>query len=116
MLTELECADEFAKDEDAKIIIKGKNAGVAHIYNRLPVTLRLTNGDENFDFATDVNVTDWLPGDFKETIQFRIPKRAKAGKYELSLAIGGGDYPVVTVANEGEHRNGYFVLGDITVK
>lgn len=116
VLTELECADEFAKDEDAKIIIKGKNAGVAPIYNRLPVTLRLTNGDENFDFATDVNVTDWLPGDFKETIQFRIPKRAKAGKYELSLAIGGGDYPVVTVANEGEHRNGYFVLGDITVK
>lgn len=116
VLTELECADEFAKDEDAKIIIKGKNAGVAPIYNRLPVTLRLTNGEENFDFATDVNVTDWLPGDFKETIQFRIPKRAKAGKYELSLAIGGGDYPVVTVANEGEHRNGYFVLGDITVK
>lgn len=116
VLTELECADEFATDEDAKIIIKGKNAGVAPIYNRLPVTLRLTNGDENFDFATEVNVTDWLPGDFKETIQFRIPKRAKAGKYELSLAIGGGDNPVVTVANEGEHRNGYFVLGDITVK
>lgn len=115
VLTELDCADAFTAGGEEKIVIKGKNAGVAPIYNRLPLTLRLKGEGKTYDIATNVNVTEWLPGDFNEEIKIAVPKDADAGEYELSLAIGGGNLPFVTLANEGECEDGYFKLADIKI-
>lgn len=112
VIREVEYPEVIKAGETAQITIKIENKGVAPIYNRLPLKLRL-KGEETKEYITDIDITKWLPGEYTENIFLEIPSDFASGKYELQIAIGGGKYPVVRFANETE-TDGEFHALDVT--
>ncbi len=50
-----------------------ENIGVAPIYNKIPLKLRLQNGKRCFDFDTGIDIRQWLPGKHENSFQIQPP-------------------------------------------
>lgn len=89
-----------------------ENRGVAPIYHRYPLILRLKSGNKIYDFISKQDITEWLPGDitFDEIIE--IPKDISAGKYVLELGIGNGKERVM-IATDSPVSDGFNRVTDI---
>ena len=64
---------------------------------------------------TDVDITKWLPGERTEFIEVVLPKDMQSGEYKLQIGIGGGEYPSVQFANEGETDGIFYRLTKIKI-
>ena len=62
-----------------------------------------------------MDITKWLPGEYKEYFSIEIPENFVNGKYKLQIAIGGGNKPFVQFANEMERDEEYFTFGEINI-
>ena len=85
------------------------------MYNELPVTLRLKRGESELVFTSDSKVTGWLPGECGADFSVEIPSGIDIGEWEMALAIGGGEKPFVTLANEIERDGAYHKIGTVSV-
>ena len=93
-----------------------ENRGVAPIYNRLPVRFRLKKDEEEYILDTSIDICKWMPGDTYENITLGLPKDAKKGCYNLEIKIGGfDDYPLVKLATETTHSDGWYYLGETEI-
>ena len=63
-----------------------------------------------------MDITNWLPGEYTETICFDIDSDFANGEYELQIAIGGGDMPSVAFANEMETNGEFYSLAKIKIE
>lgn len=115
VIKEVEYPEVVKVGETAKIMFKIENKGVAPIYNKLPLKLRF-KGKKTQEYITDVDITKWLPGEYSETICLDIPNGMENGEYELQIAIGGGEYPNVQFASEGEKDDNFFLLGKVLIE
>ncbi len=115
VIREVEYADEFEAGKTAQISMKLENVGVAPIYNKLPLKLRL-KGAKTQEYVMDTDITKWLPGEYEETLSFDLEGDMPKGEYELQIAIGGGEQPSVAFASEGQTDGAWFVLGKVCVK
>ena len=94
--------------------MKIENKGVAPIYNKLPLKIRI-KGEKTQEYVTDIDVTKWLPGEYEENILMNIPSEFLNGEYELQIAIGGGEYPSVQFANELDQDGEFYNLIKIKI-
>jgi hypothetical protein len=85
------------------------------MYNPLAVTLRMKKGEKRIIFTSDAKVTEWLPGEHKAEFTVELPRDAEAGEWEMALAIGGGEKPFVTLANEIERDGAYHIIGKVII-
>ena len=115
VLRQLECADSVKAGETLEISLKIENMGVAPIYNKLPLKLRL-KGEKTQECVYNTDIREWLPGEYMQNVSFAVPADMPKGAYELQIAIGGEDKPSVQFANELPADDYYFVLADITVE
>ncbi|MGN1062600.1 MAG: DUF4832 domain-containing protein, partial [Candidatus Scatosoma sp.] len=107
---------EKAKTGEAFALkIETENVGVAPIYHRLPLKVKLKNQDTEKTFLTDVDVRRWLPGKNAEEINIFLPENLPKGKYQLQIGIGGGENPSVCFATDAEQDGEYSVLSEITL-
>ena len=88
---------------------------VAPMYNELPVTLRVKRGEKRIIFTSEAKVTEWLPGENNAEFTVELPFGTEAGEWEMALAIGGGEKPFVTLANEIERDGAYHKIGKVSV-
>lgn len=102
VLRELEYPETVKAGERMTIRLTMENVGVAPIYNKLPLTLRLKGEKKTVIAATEIDVCKWLPGTYTESTEIVLPQALPAGEYELAIAIGGGKYPSVQLAIEAE--------------
>ena len=115
-LKEVEYPESVKRGELFEILLKIENKGVAPIYNKLPLKVRLYNEKDCFEIVTDIDITKWLPGIHAEKIRMEVPKGFFNGVYNLAVTIGGGDYPIVQLASDIEFDGVWHKLGDIKVR
>ena len=116
VIDEVETADAVNRGETLTVTLGVDNVGVAPIYNRLPLNIRLKKQGEELTFATDVDIRRWIEGKYTETLNVQIPCEMSAGEYELQVGIGGGDLPSVVFATNAEQDGDYAVLGKVVLK
>ena len=116
VINEVEMPDGVKNGETMEIKLSIENVGVAPIYHRLPLYIRLKKGGEVATFATDVDIRRWIEGKYEETIAVAIPKEMPAGEYEVQIGIGGGDKPSVVFAVDAAADGDYTVLGTVEVQ
>lgn len=106
-LSEVDIPDVIS-GEEIKINYVIKNSGVAPIYHNVKTNWKLKgeNG-ECFEFVTNNDIRDWMPGECFVTDVLTLPGSMAKGKYTLSFGIGDDTTPLVYLCNDLE-RNGKF--------
>ena len=94
------------------------NKGVAPCYRHFALALRLRRGPATEVLETRADVTRWLPGDSIYDDVISLPSDIVPGKYELALALVDpvSRAPKVKLAIAGRSDDGWYRLGDITIR
>ena len=116
VICQIEHPEYLIIGKTAQIALKIENKGVAPIYNRLPLKLRFKGKNKTVVFETPVDITTWLPGEHMELIEVLVPVDMIKGEYEIAVAIGGGDDPIVNFVNEVEMDDGFFILSKLFIE
>ena len=105
---------EVSQGDQAEISFYVENLGVAPIYIKQPLTLRLKGEKFVKVFETDIDIRKWLQGDNIERLILNIPQDIPNGDYVLSVGLIG-DYPRPTInfAFQTQEDGGYYKLCDI---
>ncbi len=110
-----EFPEQIISGEKANFKMWIENRGVAPIYNKLPVRIKLA-GEQSYIIDTNLDICKWMPGDTIENFEIAIPKDILKGKYRIELSIGGFDnYPLVYLATETENKDGWYYLGEMEI-
>ncbi|WP_372630669.1 DUF4832 domain-containing protein [Cohnella sp.] len=94
------------------------NVGVAPIYNRYPLVVRLVGQGRTVTLRSREDIREWLPDrDIWWEEKLELPDDLPAGEYEMELGIETGVEEIgnVRLAIEG-CRNGYYPVGALTVE
>lgn len=95
-----------------------ENKGVAPCYRNYLVAFRLKSDKYEHIIKTDIDITNWLPGDHLYDDSFRLPDIMPAGDYDLNVAIldsNSGD-PKVRLGIAGRQSDGWYPLGMLTIE
>jgi len=94
------------------------NKGVAPIYKKFLLAIRLTNEKRSEVLITDADITTWLPGDNLYDDAVFIPLDMPAGIYQLQIGIVDrqSHEPKVNLAIEGRNTEGWHRVGSIEIK
>ena len=95
-----------------------ENKGVAPIYRRYPLALRLRNEKHSEVLVTDADMRTWMPGDAVYDDTVYMPAGMPAGEYDLQIGVLDPQSmkPKVKLAIEGMDREGWYTLGKINVQ
>jgi hypothetical protein len=94
------------------------NKGVAPIYKKFLLSIRLTSEKRSSVMITDADITTWLPGDNLYDDGVFVPLDMPAGIYQLQIGIVDpqSHEPKVKLAIEGRENDGWYPLGKIEIK
>ena len=95
-----------------------ENKGVAPIYRRYPLALRLRGEKHSEVLLTAADIRTWLPGDAVYDDAVYIPAGMPAGEYDLQIGVLDPQTlkPKVKLAIEGIDGEGWYSLGKINVQ
>ena len=116
VISEVEAQNGVNSGEKLSVRLAVENVGVAPIYNRLPLYIRLKNASNEETFETDVDIRNWIEGKYEEIIEITIPEGFGAGEYELQVGIGGKDKPSVVFATDAELDGDFAIVGKVEIK
>ena len=116
VIDEAEMPTQAARGEDLPIRICIDNVGVAPIYKRLPLYIRLKSTEYTQTFATDVDIREWIDGKYEENITLALQTDIPVGEYEVQMGIGGDGVPSVVFATNAKQDGAYSVLTTIKIK
>jgi hypothetical protein len=94
------------------------NKGVAPIYKKFLLAVRLTNNKRSDVFITDADINTWFPGDNLYDDAIFIPRDMPAGLYQLQIGIVDRQSlkPKVNLAIEGRTTEGWYPVGQLEIK
>ena len=94
-----------------------ENIGVAPIYHRYLLALRLTQGQRCALVVLPPDIHTWLPGDAWICEQVRLPSGFVRGEVSMDVALidPATQQPRVRFAIEGTGKDGWHPLGTIEV-
>jgi hypothetical protein len=94
------------------------NKGVAPIYKKFLLALRLTNDKRSEVLITDADINSWFPGDNIYDDAIFIPWDMPEGIYQLQIGIidRQSHEPKVNLAIEGRTNEGWYQIGKIEIK
>lgn len=115
VIDEVETKTSVKRGEELAIRLAVDNVGVAPIYKRLPLCIRLKNGAFAQTFETDVDICKWIEGKYEENIKIVLPKDMQVGVYELQIGIGGNGLPSVCFASNARQEGEYSVLTEVEI-
>ena len=81
----------LSRGESLTLKLKIENLGVAPIYNKLPLKIKLKSECFEYEKTTKVDIRRFLPGTSVRNVSLKMPESIPEGNYEILLAIGGGD-------------------------
>lgn len=116
VIDEIQTDKKITQGETFSIKLIVDNVGVAPIYVRLPLYIRLKNAKLEKTFETDVDIRNWIAGKYEESIQISIPNNLPKGEYQVQIGIGGQGSPSVVFATNAEQDNDYSVLTTVVVQ
>ncbi len=115
VIDEISHKDTAKRDEDLKIRLCVDNVGVAPAYFGLPLYIRLKNHDFEYQFKTDIDITEWVEGKYTENIIIHLPEHMPVGEYVIQSAIGGDIDPAVYFATNADFDGRYYTLSKIHI-
>jgi len=94
------------------------NKGVAPIYKKYLLAVRLTNGKRTEVIITDADVNSWFPGDNIYDDAVFVPYGMPAGIYQFQIGIVDPQThkPKVNLAIEGKDTEGWYTMGKLEIK
>ena len=91
-----------------------ENRGVAPIYHKYPFVLRLRGKGAVYDFPTDADIREWLPGGHKRSFEITLPKNIERGTYTLEAGITDGEERIL-IATDAPRCDGFTELCKIEI-
>ena len=91
-----------------------QNRGVAPIYHRYPLNIRLEGENYTHTFRTDIDITEILPGNYLYTKDIPVPQDIPKGIYKLEIGITDGKCDVL-IATKAERSGPYTIVGEIEI-
>lgn len=94
------------------------NVGVAPIYNRYPLVVRLVGNDQTYTLHSKEDIRNWLPDvDIAWEENFSLPADMPEGEYGLEVGIETGVAEIgnIRLAIDGI-RDGYYPMGKLFVE
>lgn len=85
------------------------NYGVAPIYNKIPLIIRLKGKRTAYTFTQDTDITEWMPGDNQVKLKLNLLAMPK-GKYDVELAIFNQKY-TLELCMDGQKEGKFYILG-----
>ena len=116
VIDEVETQTSVKRGEKLTVKLIIDNVGVAPIYRKLPLYIRLKSENFQKDFETDIDIRKWVEGKYEEKIVLKIPEELLVGEYELQIGIGGKDEPSVVFACGAPQDDKYSILTKVNVK
>lgn len=94
-----------------------ENNGVAPIYKKFLLAIRLKNENKSALMITDADITTWLPGDNVYDDDVFIPLDMPSGEYDLQVGIidRQSHKPKVKLAMEGIDPEGWYTIGKMNI-
>ncbi|HZK60656.1 MAG TPA: DUF4832 domain-containing protein [Anaerovoracaceae bacterium] len=94
------------------------NKGVAPIYKKFLLAIRLTNEKRSAVMITDADITTWMPGDNLYDDAVFVPIDMPEGVYQLQIGIVDrqSHEPKVNLAIAGRTPKGWYSVGKIEIK
>ena len=110
---------EFASSGE-KLGIKSwwDNKGVAPIYKKFLLAIRLKNEKRSEVIITDADINSWFPGDNLYDDSIFVPRDMPAGIYQMQIGIVDrqSHEPKVKLAIEGLDSEGWYPVGKIEIR
>ena len=91
-------------------ILAVENVGVAPIYHKLPLKIRLV-GEKTYAWDTGVDVREWKLGTSQNKMEINLPSDMQKGEYKIEISLGGGEYPTAYFATDAKEENGWYEVG-----
>ena len=107
----------FPKAASGKLdlTLKIENVGCAPCYKNLPLVLRLTGNNQNYEFKQECDIRRWLPGKHTEALTASLDNILQ-GSYSIEIGIVSPHADVVYFATNAPRRDGFYEIGSVTVK
>lgn len=102
-----------APSDNPKVKIEIENVGVAPIYQKLPFVVRLERDGKIFDFETDTDIRNWLPGKHTVSAELFLKEGMESGEYVVSVGIGNGSSSKIYFATDAELCDGFYKIGSL---
>lgn len=93
-----------------------ENCGVAPIYEKIPLKIRIKNKTQQFVFDTGLDIREWLPGKYVHKISIELPEQMTTGKYEMEIGILGENTPMIYFCTDAARDGQYYRMGEILVE
>ena len=118
-LSEVSYPEAITAGECAKIDIKIENVGVAPLYYRHDLMLRL-KGEKTVLQAIPEDITKWLPGEHNVSARLAVPFDLPLGKYTLEIGIpedeNSASEPFIYLATNAKRCGAFYEIGEIEIK
>ena len=93
-----------------------ENQGVAPIYRRIPLYVKLEGEGSIYTFDTQIDITKWLPGEYTEKFTVTLPENIPTGTYAVKLGMHNEHIPVIYLRTDAEREEAYYTVGEVEVK
>jgi len=97
-----------------------ENLGIAPPYrdHRIAIRLRDDMETQHAPYISEQSIRGWLPGKISTDVDFPVPEGLPSGAYtvELGLVFHSAIDRIVSIANEGKTSDGWYIVGEVTVK
>lgn len=91
------------------------NIGVAPIYNKIPVKIRLINEEASYVFDTDIDIRSWMPGKTINNIKISLPEEIKSGTYSIEIGLCSEEVPMIYLCTNAVRNGKYYRVGEIRI-
>jgi len=92
-----------------------ENVGVAPIYRKHDLRLRISGDEKNYEFNIDADIRKWLPGKHAHRFCVTLPDDITPGKYQLEIGIGDDNSPIIYLCTDAKRKGRFYSLGDMDV-
>lgn len=103
------CPDAASPGNEVACELVMENTGVAPLYEKLPLLLRLA-GDKSFTFDTGIEPITLLPGTSVKRFTLALPKDMPCGSYSVQIGIEG-----VSFATDALAFGDFYQVGNIEI-
>lgn len=107
--------EEVCAGEKAEFTLCMENSGVAPLYEKIPLKLRLVSAEESYTFETDVNVNGWFPGKTENTFSLKLPDGIKQGVYDVEIGIVDENKPMIYLCTDAVRHGRYYKMGEMKI-
>lgn len=91
------------------------NCGVAPIYRKLPLKIRLFNKENSYVFDTEADITKWLPGKTHEKFLIKLPDEIESADYDVEMGICSDVCGFLYFCTDAIRNDGFYKLGKISI-